>query len=157
MGAGKQGLHFLGMTDGALPRHQLGRRLGIMPGTVTTGACQISEGKVDAFCSVSGFFRVTGGTLHFRDARGMRKLLHVRMAGGTAQIGVDAGFVLCFVYEEVAPGIGLKATLAVATETIVVSQPRFCSLRMRRARAGGTQQQNEDYGAMSQVGHRPKT
>ncbi len=115
-----------------------------MPGTVTTGACQISEGKVDAFCSVSGFFRVTGGTLHFRDARGMRKLLHVRMAGGTAQIGVDAGFVLCFVYEEVAPGIGLKATLAVAAETIAVSQPRFCGLRMHRARAGGTQQQNED-------------
>jgi len=81
----------------------------------------------------------------------MREFLYVRVAGGTPQIGVNAGLLLGLIYEDAVTRRRFQAALAMTAQTVAVAKGSFPSLRVRSVRACQGKEENQAQRMMAQV------
>lgn len=116
--AGEELFHNLRVARAALLRPDASRCLRVVRRPVAAFTGIGPQRAVHACRHIRRFVRVAVRTDDFCDARGMRVLLDIRMAGSARKDRVDTGLVLCGIYIKAAPRVGLQVLIAVASKTV---------------------------------------
>ena len=102
--AGSESFHLVVMASRAELRSKSRSRQRFMRRPVATIACLRPQQRMHALRHIGGLLRMAGGAIHFRNSRGVRILLDIRMAIGAIQYRVCARLVFRFVDVEAMAG-----------------------------------------------------